>query len=94
MTINHYTGLTLDAEPNGYPKQIKPSGNPLFNFRTNDIDVAYEYGYKIESAISRFDHFVFFTVSDPDKKFYYDLYRLMILFRESDFLNQTFLNMR
>ncbi|MGV3466530.1 MAG: VOC family protein [Heyndrickxia sp.] len=71
MKINHYTGLTLDAGPDGTMKQINPSGNPLFNFHTNDIDRAYEYikqlGYTIESDIVRFDDFAFFTVSDPDR---------------------------
>lgn len=71
IMINHHTGLTLDAGPAGTTKQINPSGNPLFNFHTNDIDEAYEFikqlGYRIESDIVRFDDFAFFTVSDPDK---------------------------
>jgi len=71
MQINHHTGLTLDAGPSGTTKQINPSGNPLFNFHTNDIDKAYDYikrlGYKIVSDIVRFEDFAFFTVSDPDK---------------------------
>ncbi|MBB2480777.1 VOC family protein [Bacillus sp. APMAM] len=71
MKINHHTGLTLDAGLSETTKQINPSGNPLFNFHTNDIDEAYEYikqlGYKMESDIVRFEDFAFFNVSDPDK---------------------------
>ncbi|WP_083954085.1 VOC family protein [Virgibacillus siamensis] len=70
MTLNQYTGLTLDAGPTGEKKEIVPSEYPLFNFHTEDIEKAYvfvkELGYPIESEIIRFDDFSYFNVSDPD----------------------------
>lgn len=70
LKIDHHTGLTLDAGPEGETKAIHPSGYPLFNFHTEDIHRAYKYvsglGYKIESDIVSFDDFSFFTVEDLD----------------------------
>lgn len=70
LQINHHTGLTLDAGPEGTEKEFQPLPYPLFNFHTNDIDEAYEYiselNCNIASEIVRFDDFSFFVVSDPD----------------------------
>jgi predicted enzyme related to lactoylglutathione lyase len=71
LEMNHYTGLTLDAGPDGITKHPGSCGHPLFNFHADDIDQAYNYvkelSYKIESEIVRFDDFAFFTISDPDR---------------------------
>ncbi|WP_164667308.1 VOC family protein [Virgibacillus doumboii] len=70
MQINHHTGLTLDAGPEGNVKQQNNSSYPLFNFHTDDINESYQYvselGYAIEADIVEFDDFAFFTVHDPD----------------------------
>lgn len=70
LPIDHHTGLTLDAGPEGETKNVQPSGYPLFNFHAEDIQRAYEYvsslGYKVESDVVTFDDFSFFTVEDPD----------------------------
>lgn len=70
MKMNHYTGLTLDAGPEGKKKVINPSPYPLFNFHTDDIHASFEFvanvGFQIESDIVEFDDFSFFTVKDPD----------------------------
>ncbi|MGE8205536.1 VOC family protein [Heyndrickxia sp. NPDC080065] len=71
IKINHHTGLTLDAGPEGVTKQPNTSSYPLFNFHTNDIHRSYDYvrqlDYKIESDIVHFPDFSFFTISDPDR---------------------------
>lgn len=71
LSMNQYTGLTLDAGPSDAMKKITPSPHPLFNFHTDDIQRSFEYirelGYQIESEIVEFDDFAFFNISDPDK---------------------------
>ncbi len=70
MTMNHMTGLTLDAGPPGVMKEVTPANHPLFNLHTDNIDESYEYvkelGMHIESDLTRFDDFSFFNISDPD----------------------------
>jgi catechol 2,3-dioxygenase-like lactoylglutathione lyase family enzyme len=70
ITINHHTGLTLDAGPDGLTKKVEALEDPLFNFHTDDIDAAFsfveEMGYEAAEGIVRFDDFSFFTVRDPD----------------------------
>ncbi|WP_053218373.1 VOC family protein [Virgibacillus senegalensis] len=71
LQMDQYTGLTLDAGPEGETKKIAPSPYPLFNFHTEDIQESYQYiqelGYKVESdIIEEFEDFSFFTISDPD----------------------------
>ncbi|RIW32001.1 VOC family protein [Bacillus salacetis] len=70
IEINHYTGLTLDAGPEGMSKQAKRNGYPLFNFHTNDIEAAFTFVEKMQaeivSEVTRYDDFSFFTVRDPD----------------------------
>ncbi|RLQ92299.1 VOC family protein [Falsibacillus albus] len=70
IQINHHTGLTLDAGPEGIVKQPTAHDQPLFNFHTADIEEAYAYtkelGYHIHSNIVRYDDFSFFTIKDPD----------------------------
>lgn len=70
IKISDYTGLTIDAGPDGVIKKPASREYPLFNFHTKSIDDSYEYvkrlGYNIESEIVRFDDFSFFTISDPD----------------------------
>ncbi|HWL23124.1 MAG TPA: VOC family protein [Ureibacillus sp.] len=71
IQINNHTGLTLDAGSEEILKKKKNCEYPLFNFHTDQIDVAYNYvnslGYKIESEIVNFDDFSYFTISDPDR---------------------------
>ncbi|MFD1850447.1 VOC family protein [Oceanobacillus bengalensis] len=71
LSITHYTGLTLDAGPIGYKKEIVPSKYPLFNFHTHDIEQSLAYvkklGLQVESSIIQFDDFAYFNISDPDK---------------------------
>ncbi|WP_191567423.1 VOC family protein [Metabacillus idriensis] len=71
IEINDHTGLTLDAGPEEIIKKAKNYEYPLFNFHTDQINVAYNYvnslGYKIESEIVNFDDFSYFTISDPDR---------------------------
>ncbi|MGP4082928.1 VOC family protein [Pseudalkalibacillus sp. R45] len=71
ININHHTGLTLDAGPEDIIKNSRTNDCPLFNFHTEDIDVAFNYvenmGYNIVSSIIRFDDFSFFTIKDPDE---------------------------
>ncbi|KWU57998.1 VOC family protein [Priestia megaterium] len=70
LKIDGETGLTLDAGPEGTEKQIVASPHPIFNFHTEDIKEAYEFvkgmDYTIESPITSFDDFSFFTIKDPD----------------------------
>ncbi|MEH7329285.1 glyoxalase/bleomycin resistance/dioxygenase family protein [Priestia megaterium] len=70
LKIDGETGLTLDAGPEGTEKQIVASPYPIFNFHTEDIKEAYEFvkgmDYTIESPITSFDDFSFFTIKDPD----------------------------
>ncbi|MFD1020881.1 VOC family protein [Thalassobacillus hwangdonensis] len=70
LSINHHTGLTLDAGSETEEKQVTPSKYPLFNFHTDDIQEAYTFaedqGYTIESGITNFEDFSFFTILDPD----------------------------
>lgn len=70
FTMNHYTGLTLDAGPMGTTKKVIPAMQPLFNFHTDEIKEAYEFikklGYQLESEIVEFDDFAYFNISDPD----------------------------
>ncbi|UTE78361.1 VOC family protein [Rossellomorea sp. KS-H15a] len=70
LTINHFTGLTLDAGPDGVMKEAGRSKHPLFNFHTENIEEAYSYveqlNYEIVSDITRFDDFSFFVIQDPD----------------------------
>ncbi|MFC4558284.1 VOC family protein [Virgibacillus kekensis] len=70
LKINHHTGVTLDAGPEGSTKQLAPSQQPLFNFATENIHEAYEYvrqlGYETAGEIVTFDDFAFFNVVDPD----------------------------
>ncbi|NQD66017.1 VOC family protein [Bacillus haikouensis] len=70
IRINHHTGLTLDAGPEGMIKHVKADEYPLFNFHTEDIDSSYSFvqekGYEVVSGIIRFADFSFFTISDPD----------------------------
>ncbi|WP_226671985.1 VOC family protein [Rossellomorea aquimaris] len=69
MSINHFTGLTLDAGPEGVKKE-SAHNHPLFNFHTDNIEEAYSYveqlKYEIVSEITRFDDFSFFVIQDPD----------------------------
>lgn len=71
LKINHFTGLTLDAGPEGEIKEVEASPYPLLNFHTDHIHAAYAYveelNYEIASEIVQFDDFAFFTVLDPDK---------------------------
>jgi len=71
IEINDHTGLTLDAGPGDIIKKADNSEYPLFNFHTDEINVAYNFvnslGYKIESEIITFDDFSYFTISDPDR---------------------------
>jgi predicted enzyme related to lactoylglutathione lyase len=71
IKIAEYTGLTLDAGPEGVTKKQLPSEYPLFNFHTENIEQSYAYvkelGYKVESEIVSFDDFSFFTIRDPDR---------------------------
>lgn len=70
VTMNHTTGLMLDAGPPGMMKEVTPASHPLFNLHTDDIDESYAYvkelDVQIESNITRFDDFAFFHISDPD----------------------------
>ncbi|QHE60267.1 VOC family protein [Rossellomorea vietnamensis] len=70
LTINHFTGLTLDAGRDGVMKEAGRSKHPLFNFHTENIEEAYSYveqlNYEIVSDITRFDDFSFFVIQDPD----------------------------
>ncbi|MBY0213449.1 MULTISPECIES: VOC family protein [Priestia] len=70
LNIDGETGLTLDAGPEGTEKQIVASLHPIFNFHTEDIKEAYEFvkgmDYTIDSPITSFDDFSFFTIKDPD----------------------------
>jgi predicted enzyme related to lactoylglutathione lyase len=70
LAINHFTGLTLDAGPEGVTKGAGQRNHPLFNFHTENIEVAYSYveqlNYEIVSDIIRFDDFSFFIIQDPD----------------------------
>lgn len=70
LNIDGETGLTLDAGPEGTEKQIVASLHPIFNFHTEDIKEAYEFvkgmDYTINSPITSFDDFSFFTIKDPD----------------------------
>ncbi|PGR04459.1 VOC family protein [Priestia megaterium] len=70
LKIDGETGLTLDAGPEGTEKQIVASPHPIFNFYTEDIKEAYEFvkgmDYTIESPITSFEDFLFFTIKDPD----------------------------
>ncbi len=69
MAINHFTGLTLDAGPEGVKKE-SANNHPLFNFHTDNIEEAYSYveqlKYEIVSEITRFHDFSFFVIQDPD----------------------------
>lgn len=71
LKINHHTGLTLDAGPEGEKKEVQASTYPLFNLHTDRIEDAYKYvvelNYEIASEIVQFDDFAYFTVLDPDK---------------------------
>lgn len=71
IKIAEYTGLTLDAGPEGIIKKQSPSTYPIFNFHTENIDDSYAYvkelGYDVESEITQFDDFSFFTICDPDR---------------------------
>ncbi|OXS64479.1 putative enzyme related to lactoylglutathione lyase [Bacillus sp. V-88] len=70
LAINHFTGLTLDAGPEGVTKETGQHTHPLFNFHTENIEEAYSYveqlNYEIVSDITRFDDFSFFVIQDPD----------------------------
>ncbi|MED5243456.1 MULTISPECIES: VOC family protein [Priestia] len=70
LKIDGETGLTLDAGPEGTEKQIVASLHPIFNFHTEDIKEAYEFvkelHYTIDSPITSFEDFSFFTIKDPD----------------------------
>ncbi|MGG4168939.1 VOC family protein [Rossellomorea vietnamensis] len=70
LAINHFTGLTLDAGPEGMKKEAGQSPHPLFNFHTENIEEAHSYveklNYEIVSDIKRFDDFSFFVIQDPD----------------------------
>ncbi|MED4236439.1 VOC family protein [Priestia megaterium] len=70
LKIDGETGLTLDAGPKGKEKQIAVSLHPIFNFHTEDIKEAYEFveglDYTIDSPITAFEDFSFFTIKDPD----------------------------
>lgn len=70
LKIDGETGLTLDAGPEGKEKQIAVSLHPIFNFYTEDIKEAYEFvkglHYTIDSPITSFEDFSFFTIKDPD----------------------------
>ncbi|MCR8849331.1 VOC family protein [Rossellomorea sp. SC111] len=70
LAINHFTGLTLDAGPEGMTKEAGQSPHPLFNFHTDNIEEAYSFveqlNYEIVSDITRFDDFSFFVIQDPD----------------------------
>jgi len=70
LKIDHYTGLTLDAGPEGVVKEIKANSYPLFNFHTDHIQDAYnfvkELNYEITTDIVQFDDFSYFSVVDPD----------------------------
>lgn len=70
LTINHFTGLTLDAGPDDVMKEAGRSKHPLFNFHTENVEEAYSYveqlNYEIVSDITRFDDFSFFVIQDPD----------------------------
>lgn len=70
LKIDGETGLTLDAGPEGTEKQIVASLHPIFNFHTEDIKEAYEFvkklDYTIDSLITSFEDFSFFTIKDPD----------------------------
>ncbi|MBN8193276.1 VOC family protein [Bacillus sp. NTK074B] len=69
LAINHFTGLTLDAGPEGVRKEFSHK-HPLFNFHTENIEEAYSYveglKYEVVSEITRFDDFSFFVIQDPD----------------------------
>ncbi len=71
IEITNHTGLTLDAGPETVTKKQSSCVYPLFNFHTENIDDSYAYiielGYQIESEISCFDDFSFFTILDPDR---------------------------
>jgi catechol 2,3-dioxygenase-like lactoylglutathione lyase family enzyme len=71
LDVDQKVGITLDAGPSGDSKGLTPSQHPLFNFHTDDIDLAFDYmkhlDYEISSDIVRFDDFSFFTVQDPDR---------------------------
>lgn len=70
LKIDGETGLTLDAGPEGTEKQIVVSLHPIFNFHTEDSKEAYEFvkglHYTIDSPITSFEGFSFFTIKDPD----------------------------
>ncbi|GGP14723.1 VOC family protein [Oceanobacillus neutriphilus] len=70
IKIADHTGLTLDAGPEGITKKQSPGMYPIFNFHTENINDSYAYikelGYDVESEITRFDDFSFFTIYDPD----------------------------
>ncbi|PFA62814.1 glyoxalase/bleomycin resistance/dioxygenase family protein [Bacillus sp. AFS015802] len=70
LSINHFTGLTLDAGPEGEKKDSVKNEHPLFNFHTENIEEAYSYvkelNYEIVSEMTRFDDFSFFVIQDPD----------------------------
>lgn len=70
MPMDTYTGLVLDAGPEGNKKNTGLSPHPLFNLHTDDIDEAYQFvvdkGMDIASPISRFDDISFFDIKDPD----------------------------
>ncbi len=71
IKIADHTGLTLDAGPEGITKRQSSSTYPIFNFHTDNIEESYAYvkesGYDVESEITRFDDFSFFTICDPDR---------------------------
>ena len=70
LTMNQYTGTTLDAGPTGTTKEITPMPYTLFKFHTADINQAYQHikkiQYEIVSEIVEFDDFAYFNISDPD----------------------------
>lgn len=70
IKMDGHTGLTLDAGPEGNTKKQATTTYPIFNFHTENIDDSYAYvkelGYDVESEITRFNDFSFFTVYDPD----------------------------
>ncbi len=43
LSINHFTGLSLDAEAEGVRKEPGKNEGPLFNFHTENIEEAYAY---------------------------------------------------
>lgn len=71
LPINGPTGVTLDDHTFDPNFVHQPSPNPIFNFRVDDIDLAYtfikESGIEIVREIERIgEHFAWFNFVDPD----------------------------